>query len=591
VLALYHILGTVFTIDGSIIWWGWDFGTSLKDPKWNMATHPGPVMAVVGGVGFLAFLLSRYTAGMARVPGWRMLRAGASYLAGNALACLLVIIAIGLQGRDLPNPEAIVAYAIRIAMLVLGIEFTINFILDFYRPRQTGQESRPAFDSRLLALITEPGGIARSLADAINYQFGFEVSSTWFYQLLKKAMLPMIAFGLLVLLALSTVAIVDSDEQVVIERFGRRLQEPGQALGPGLHLKAPWPVDIAYRARVEQVRMLTVGDVPKEDEFEVGPDGTRRPKPILWGQKHEFNKEMMLVLASRELTNFNVPVSENQNTGKAVAVGLLMVSVDIQYCVDDVFAYLYAYQNPEAMVEAVAYEVLTEYAAGVDFDQFLGTGRSKVNEILRTKLNEQMEKLGLGIRILFVGLQEAHPNDTVARAFQDVVKAEREKDNAIANARGMAEEILTEAAGSSARAMILDEAIRARDQLAADRNASPEALKEAEARVALLLEGSVQDNLPPTGGEAATRLAHARAEMLRQLTETRRAQALFAAERIGYEAAPQLYRTRKYLEMLQNAVQNVRKYVVLPGPDTKVITIYEKPERGTIDVETTSPGR
>ncbi len=593
VVALYHIVAAIWP-------WRWEFGAPLSGP-WQETQYAGPAMAFVGGVGFLSFLFSRYTAGMARMPGWRMLRSGASFLAGNAMACLFVLIAIALQGRDLPNPEAIVTYILRITLLVLGIEFIANFILDFYRPRTIGQESRPAFDSRLLALITETGGIARSMADAINYQFGFEVSKTWFYGLLQRAMAPMIAFGVFALIALSTVVFVDADEQAVIERFGKRLQTGDDVLSPGLHFKCPWPIDCVYRARVDRVRSLTVGssvDHEKGSSIEE-IDGKLREKPILWGEKHEFNAEMMLIVASPDITNFESESSlENEdgdaitnrapNEGKAVAVGLLMVSVDIQYRIKSLDDYLYEYNEPERLVEAIAYQVLTDYAASVDVDRIIGPGRSEVNVTLRTILQQRIDELGLGIEVLYCGVQEAHPTDDVAKSFQEVVKAEMEKDAYVEEARGQAEQILTSVAGSRNRALRLDRAILEMDRIAQDKSSTREQIQASIDRVDELLLGSIESegDIIPTGGEAATKIAGIQARILFEVTEAHRNLTVFKAEIAAFEAAPRLYKTRKYLEMLQGALTNVRKYVIVTDPSKKIIVEYDKPQTGTIDIET-----
>jgi regulator of protease activity HflC (stomatin/prohibitin superfamily) len=594
-VALYHI--------GASIWvWTWKFGTPLGG-AWRETQYTGPAMAFVGGVGFLSFLFSRYTAGMARMPGWRMLRSGASFLAGNAMACLFVLIAIALQGRDLPNPEAIVTYILRLTLLILGIEFIANFVLDFYRPRTIGQESRPAFDSRLLALITETGGIARSLADAINYQFGFEVSKTWFYELLKRAMAPMLAFGVFALVALSTIVFVDADEQAVIERFGQRLQKGDTVLSPGLHFKFPWPIDRVYRARVNQVRTLTVGssvNQDKESQTEV-IDGKTREKPILWGEKHEFNAEMMLVVASPDITNFdsdaNVDVdAEDKNAlaggpvgeGKAVAVGLLMVSVNIQYRVKALHDYLYEYYEPERLVESIAYQVLTDYAASVDVDRIIGPGRTEVNQTLHRILQQRADELKLGIEILFCGVQEAHPTDDVAKSFQEVVKAEMEKDAHIEEARGQAEQILTSIAGSRNRAVRLDRAILEMDRIAQDESSTPQQVQASIDRVDELLMGSIDADggTVPAGGHAASRIAEIRARILAEVTHAKRNLTVFSAEIAAYQSAPRLYKVRKYLDMLQRSLTEIRKYVVVTDPGKNVIVIYDKPQTGTIDIET-----
>lgn len=597
-LALYHLVIALaeksWWIFGSWLGWEWSWGTPLRDASWRLADQRGITMTFVGGVGFVAFLFSRYTAGMARVSGWRMLRSGASYLAGNALACLVVLIAIGVQRADFPIAEALAAYVIRVTLLVLGIEFVVNFILDFYRPRTAGEESRPAFDSRLLALITEPGGIARSLADAINYQFGFEVSSTWFYQLLKRALLPMVAFGVLVLFALSSVIIVDVDEQAVIERFGHRLQGPGEALGPGLWFKYPFPIDVEYTAPVEQIRSFTVGDTPaQQNEYEEF-EGKRRLRPILWGEKHEFNAEMMLVLASRSQSEAGQrqrpsPVTEDPDSeaeeDRTTPAALLMISVDIQYRIKDIHGYLYKHVEPEKFVENVAYQVLTDFAAGVTEDRFLGPGRAEVNRILAQELQRRLDEQELGIEILFVALQEAHPSDTVASAYQDVVKAEIAKEAAIENARKVADTILTTVAGSKSRALALDRAIEARDQLGQQADADPDALARAEQAVDDLLMGSLERNIAPTGGEAAKRIADAKAQVQAEISSAERNLTLFNAELTAYQAAPAVYRMRKYLETLVVSTAGIRKYVVATDPAKHLIVEYEKEEKSTIEIE------
>src|SRR5690606_26689784 len=130
---------------------------------------------------------ARYAAGLGRVREWQLLRGCGSFMLGNAIAggAIAVALAFHLYQRQTPDAglwEHYAAQAIPILMVILGIETLLNFLLDVYRPRSPGTEPRAAFDSRLLGLISEPGGIAHSLQEAINYQFGFQVSQTWFYQ-------------------------------------------------------------------------------------------------------------------------------------------------------------------------------------------------------------------------------------------------------------------------------------------------------------------------------------------------------------------------------------------------------------------------
>ncbi|MGB9624917.1 MAG: hypothetical protein ACPMAQ_08650, partial [Phycisphaerae bacterium] len=284
--------------------YSWSFSRSIYDKTWAVPVNESLSFAFVVGASFLAFLLSRYATGMARQPEWRLLRAGAAWLMGNTLAGITAAVVLGLVHFQIILPERVAAYALRVLMIVLAVEFLLNFVLDFYRPRQAGEEPRPAFDSRLLGLFCEPGGIARSIAEALNYQFGFEVSSTWFYKLMQRAITPVIGFGVLTMFAVSCLVIVNPGEAVVVERFGRPLQsgktiqttengkpvEKLDALGPGLHLKYPWPIDIAYRYPVGQVQETLVG--VKEEAAEQGLE-----KALVWTVKHPAVPELTVIVA------------------------------------------------------------------------------------------------------------------------------------------------------------------------------------------------------------------------------------------------------------------------------------------------------
>jgi membrane protease subunit HflK len=57
------------------------------------------------------------------------------------------------------------------------------------------------YESRLVGLLGQPEAIITTAAHALDYQFGFKVSDTWFYRFLEKALgwLVLAQFGILVL--------------------------------------------------------------------------------------------------------------------------------------------------------------------------------------------------------------------------------------------------------------------------------------------------------------------------------------------------------------------------------------------------------
>ena len=571
---------------GHIVWAGWWHATApaVRDAAWTACPRPQLALPFVVGAAFFCFLYSRYATGMAREVQWRWLRAAASYMAGNAFLGLATVVALALDIYAIPLAEPIVTYAIWMVLLVLGIEFFLNFLLDFYRPRIPGAEQRPAFDSRLLGLISEPGGIARSIQEAINYQFGFEVSSTWFYQLLKRSLLPLALFGVVVLFGLSSLVIVDVDEQAFVEHFGRIQSANGVpvTLGPGLHFKYPWPVDAVHRARVAQLRRMTVGEAAKKAEPQ---DAEKKIPSVLWTEEHDYVPELMLLVASPQTSETSAgPTATTAPqsapalhvSGRAVPVSMMMASVDLEYRVRDLQAYLYHYENPDKVMEDVAWRVLADHAASVDVTHFMGPARETISRELGALLQREYDRLGLGVELTFVGLQSAHPpwRENVAKTFQDVIAARSRKEAAIQTAVGEAERMLTKAAGSRERAVTLDQAIVEMNRLSTDPAADPAALAAAKTRVDELMLGNPAQNLAAMSGEAAANIAEARGEISRLVSEAESKARTFQNELIAYQAAPQLYEMRRYLDVLRDSLTKVRK-VINTTQNTELVVVIE----------------
>jgi len=483
-----------------------------------------------------------------------------------------------MAGPTIGWAEPLYAYMVRIALVVLGLEFTANFILDFYRPRIEALP-RPSFDSRLLGLIGEPGGVAKSIAEAINYQFGFEVSSTWFYQLLQRWMLPIFVLTLAAVMLLTSIVIVDADEQIVIERFGRLVGERGEVLSPGIHLKWPFPIDLAHRAPVKRISELVVGEGSGEDDEDL-------TKTVIWTEKHEYVPELMLLVASPELQTLSINEAGRRDPAKeteSVPVSLLMVSVPIEYRIKDIKKYLYTYEDAVKLLECVAYQYLSDFAASVDVDELIGPGRKGFNAELRSLLQDRLDELDVGIEIVFVGVRGAHPpaENQVADTFQKVVAAETSMAAMINAAEGEAQRILTAVAGTDTRARKLTEEILRRDRLQSDPGADPARSAEAEQLVTDLLMGNPARDILPLSGEAAAVIAEARAAASALISQAAGKALAFSTEVVAYEAAPDLYRRRKWLEIFEDLAY-IRKFLVIGDPGN-VIVEYQTIERGGLD--------
>jgi len=568
-LPLCTIVVLALLLGRRLVYWDWSLAEVFDEAVLRRTEQPTLTMWFVIGIGFICFLYARYVLALAALPGWQLLRAGAVCMAGSALASVLVAVALMVTGT-IEWAEPLVVYLLRIGMIVLGVEFAANFILDMYRPRIPGEIPRPSFDSRLLGMIGEPGGIAKSIAEAVNYQFGFQVSSTWLYQLLQRWLFPIAVFAFVAILLLTSIVVINTDEQAVIERFGRLVTNRSSILGPGMHVKWPYPVDIVYRVPVKRIRERIVGEATQTSEEGEG-------KAVLWTEPHEYIPELMLLVAAPKVEGLSSETGEaaaeksDTEAGESVAVSLLLVSLTMEYQINDIIKYLYNYDDPEKLLDAVAHQYLSDYAASIDIDEFLGPQRDAINREIKRLIQDRLDKFDIGIKLAYVGMTGAHPSPkkNVAEAFQGVISAQTRMGATIHAAQGEARKILTIVAGTVSRATALDEAIRAKDALL---TGSAE-LPEARQRVEDLLVGNSAKDIAPVSGEAAAIIAAAWAGASRWVTDVATRVRVFDAQVAAYQAAPALYKQRRILEVYEIGLNDIRKYFI--GDPSDVLIEYE----------------
>ncbi|MFW6162166.1 MAG: protease modulator HflK [Planctomycetota bacterium] len=373
-------------------------------------------------IAFVSFLLGRYTGGLATHKAWRAVRAGASWSLSNAVGSFLVMVALLAYHAEVEWVERVVGYVIPGVLGLMAVEVLLNQVLAIYRPRVAGQEYRPAYDSRLLGMLTEARGLIRTTADTLDYQFGFKVSETWFFRFMERAIAPLILFQLVTFYLLTCFTIVRSGEEAVIERWGKPLRGR-ETLKPGLHVKWPWPIDQVRRYPVERVEMLMVGEQIKEEA-----------DAYLWTVSHAEEPFYLLVankatVESEDEEGAPPPEGETERGEKrvrSVPVSMLSGTIHVYYRVSDLYAYLYNYRNPEAMLDALCYRELTRYTVAADFMHLLGAGRGAAAETLAKNIRDRATAEKLGVEVVGVSLQGVHPPVEVGPAFEDVVGAVEE---------------------------------------------------------------------------------------------------------------------------------------------------------------------
>ncbi|HRS12055.1 MAG TPA: SPFH domain-containing protein [Sedimentisphaerales bacterium] len=530
-------------------------------------------------VAFVSFLLSRYATGMSAEPAWKPLRAGGSYLLGVAVVCFALALCLAGTHFQFHVPLLVVGYVVPILLLVLGAETALNTVLDIYRPRIKGEYSRAAFDSRLLGIINEPGGVFRSVAAAIDYQFGFQVSQTWFYKLLEKAVVPLILFSALTLYLASCIVVVLPNEEAIVERFGDPMTGGGQVRGlkPGLHFKLPWPIDIAYKYPTRQILELYVGYVPKTDPK------TGRPitePSLLWGQSH-YESEFSFLVASEQ-------TGEALGEG-AVPVSLVKANIPIQYRIKDLYAYIYGHSDPARLLEDIAYRELTEFAASagieVDIDpsgrvateSLLGAGRTRAKQILTERIQKAADDQGLGIEVVFLGVQGIHPPPEVAPDYQAVIGAVQKKYALVLNAEADRNATLGALIGS------VEKAYELADLATQYQRAQTEGRTENVER----LGRQFDDALAQAKGAIFQTLREAQSYAFEKATLARATGERFAGQVAAYRAAPSIYLQEQRLAALEEVLPGIRKHVVAVDPNDRqvlIMDLQDKPPTNLLDM-------
>ncbi|MFN0066522.1 MAG: protease modulator HflK [Limisphaerales bacterium] len=383
--------------------------------------QPLLTMALLGMLGLILFLLGRYATRRAALDGVRLLRPGAGQVLAAAYFCFAAAAALGAVEAGFPRADALVARLLVILLGLAAVETLVTLVLEVYRPRVQGRaQARVLYESRLAALIGQPESLFTTAAQALDYQFGFKVSETGFYQFLQRYLGWLVLAQLAVLLLSTSVVFVDAGEEALLERNGAPV--PGrEVLGPGLHFKLPWPVDRTHRYRTLEAQEFVLGivhDPAKEKE-----------KTLVWTVPH-YQEEFNLMVASR--------AAAGAAADQAPPVNLLTVSIPVQYQINDLRSWALKHSDAGRLLEKIAMREVVRHLLGADFFEVMSTGRNRVAGELRDRIQAEADRQQLGAAILFVGLQDIHPPVKVAKDFNAVVAAYQEKEAAIQRARAYA---------------------------------------------------------------------------------------------------------------------------------------------------------
>ena len=396
--------------------WLWQLSHRFALPA---ATPAQPLIAAafLAGEAFLLFLLSRFLVGLARGDDSKLLRGPAFALGLASYANLIGTIGAACVEGEVRAADKIAALVLLAALALVALELAMRAVASFYRgPGRAGVLS--AYESRLAGLLADPASWTQNIAGALDYQFGFQVSETWLYRFLRRALLPLVLLNMVVLYASTCLVTLGPDEEGILEHFGKPKADAWR-LASGLHFKLPWPFETVRRFPTKRILSLNVGF---HDEA-----GGQRETLLLWTTSHFDSEEQYLVASRADAATTNL-------AGGAVAsvpVNLVVINMPVEFRITNLFAYAYEHAEPQKAMEQLATAALTQELASRDLLGLLGSERAEVAGALKARMQQAADRQRLGVEIVFVGLAGVHPPLGVAEAFESVVGATEEKEAAI----------------------------------------------------------------------------------------------------------------------------------------------------------------
>jgi modulator of FtsH protease HflK len=220
-----------------------------------------------------------------------------------------------------------------------------------------------------------------------------------------------VAIILLIALAWTSCYTVQAESEGVVLRFGKFFK----TVEPGLHFKLPFSIDrVAVLPTRRQLKL----------EFGFVTPGYTNP--------HQPGKD------ARE--------ERSMVTGDLNAA---LVEWVVQYRIEDPKQYLFDVRNPDQTLRDLSEAAMREVIGDRTVDEVITIGRQDIEITALARMQELAKRYMLGIRVDQVQLKNVNPPAEVQASFNEVNKAQQDRENAINIANGDYNEAVPRARGQA----------------------------------------------------------------------------------------------------------------------------------------------
>ena len=237
----------------------------------------------------------------------------------------------------------------------------------------------------------------------------------------KKSAIPKLLGSLIVLALVGTVTLTQSlysineQEEAVVTTFGN----PTTVSQPGLHFKIP------FIQQVQKVSTVING-------FPIGYD---------MYSEASIESESLMITSDYNFVN---------------------VDFFVEYQVSDPVKFLYASEDPVAILKTLAQSYIRDTIGLYPVDSVITTGKNEIQAEIKDKLISRLEQEDLGLHLVNITIQDAEPPTAqVLEAFKNVETAKQSKETAINNANKYKSEQIPAAEAKVDQIMQQAEAVKA----------------------------------------------------------------------------------------------------------------------------------
>lgn len=298
--------------------------------------------------------------------------------------------------------------------------------------------------------------------------------------------LRMVLFVLLLVLVWTSYFTIPAESEGIVLRFGKYIRK----VPPGLHFKLPLGIDSVFRVPTQRQLKL---------EFGVTTSGYTHPDQT--GKDPEKEKSMV--------------------TGDLNAA---LVEWVVQYRIIEPETYLFTVRNPGQTLRDLSESVMREVVGDRTVDEIITVGRQEIEDSVLARLRDLAGRYRLGVTVNQVQLKNVNPPEPVQPSFNEVNRAQQDRENAIN-----------------------------------------------------LAIGEYNKAVPRARGEADQKIRAAEGYRFKRINEAEGDAAAFGAVLEQYIKAPEITRTRLYLETLGDVLPEAKQSIVVDESVQQILPMLPLP--------------